>query len=74
MIYNGVNLGDIPAAILFARFFNVTLRVFLRFRPTINVFDSIRFNAKSKTFQAVVQELFYTDNPDFLADKRTCNP
>lgn len=68
VIHNGVKQGDIPTATLFPRFFTMTLGVFLNFRPTINVFDSIRFNAKSKTFQSVFQELFYADIAVFLAD------
>ena len=75
-IDNGVKQGDIPAPTLFSIFFSVTLAyafqgcdigVFLRFRTSGKVFNLRRFNAKSKTFNALVRELLYADDADFVA-------
>ena len=73
---NGVKQGDIPAPTLFSIFFAVLLSyafedydkgVPLRFRTTGKVFNLRRFNAKSKTFEALFRELLYADDADFLA-------
>ena len=75
-IDNGVKQGDIPAPTLFSIFFAAMLShafqncergILLRFRTTGKVFNLRRFNAKSKTFDALVRELLYADDADFLA-------
>ena len=75
-VENGVKQGDILAPTLFSIFFAALLAhafrdcdrgVGLRFRTTGKVFDLRRFNAKSKTFQALIIELLYADDADFVA-------
>ena len=39
----------------------------LRFRTSGKVFNLRRFGAKSKTFNAIVRELLYADDADFIA-------
>ena len=75
-IDNGVKQGDIPAPTLFSIFFAVMLShafqdcergILLRFRTTGKVFNLRRFNARSKNFEALIRELLYADDADFLA-------
>ena len=77
VVDNGIKQGEIPAPTLFSIFFAVLLSyafqdydkgVPLRFITTGKVFNLRRFNSKSKTFEALVRELLYADDADFLAD------
>ena len=73
---NGVKQGDIPAPTLFSIYFAVVLAhafhdcdigINMRFRTTGKVFNLRRFNTRSKTFQALIRELLYADDADFVA-------
>ena len=72
-IENGVKQGDIQATTLFSIFFATLLLhacesgVYLRFRTAGSVFDLRRLSAKSKTFMALIRELLYADDVDFVA-------
>lgn len=75
-IENGVKQGDIQAPTLFSLYFaalllhafkNCETGVFLRFRTTGSVFDLRRLKAKTKTFTALIRELLYADDADFVA-------
>ena len=75
-IENGVKQGDIQAPTLFSIFFATLLMhafqdcekgVYLRFRTSGSVFDLRRLSAKSKTFMALIRELLYADDADFVA-------
>ena len=75
-VENGVKQGDILAPTLFSIFFAVLLSyafqhcdkgVLLRFRTTGKLFNLRRFNTKSKTFEALVRDLLYADDADFMA-------
>ncbi|CAI9731072.1 Hypothetical predicted protein [Octopus vulgaris] len=70
-IDNRVKQGSIAAPKLFSIYFAVTILhafqdcnigVYIRFRATGKVSDVKHFNAKSKTFQALLRELFSVDH------------
>ena len=75
-IDNGVKQGDIPAPTLFSIYFAVLLRyafedcdvgVLLRFRTSGKVFNLRRMKTNSNVFLALIRELLYADDADFLA-------
>ena len=75
-IDNGVKQGDIPAPTLFSIYFAVLLRyafedcdvgVLLRFRTSGKVFNLRRMRTNSNVFLALIRELLYADDADFLA-------
>ena len=75
-IDNGVKQGDIPAPILFSIYFamaliyafkNCDLGVYIRFITSGKVFNIRRFGAKTKVFEALIRELLYADDADFVA-------